>query len=64
MLQHGGVGEHRAGVNEKIQKILVIAVSDAADDPWAVVIHSQEARVAHAAVMCTRRLLFVAFAAP
>jgi hypothetical protein len=64
VLHCGRVRERRAAVDEKIQKILVIAKPDTSYNPRAVMIHTQKARVAHAAVVRTRRLFFVAFAAP
>ncbi len=42
----------------------MIAKSNASDDPRAMMIHSQEARVAHATVVRARRFFFVALAAP
>ena len=58
------VGEQCTGINQEIQKIFVIPKPNASDNPRAMVIHAQEACVAHAAVVRARRFFFVALAAP
>ncbi len=62
---HGGdVCKQCSGVNKEVQEVFVIAKTDTAHHPRAVVVHPQEARVAQAAVVRTLRLCFVALAAP
>ena len=64
MLHGCGVRKRRAAVHQEIQKVLVITETDTANDPRAVVVHTQKTTIAHAAVVRARRLLPITFTAP
>lgn len=63
VLQHNDVGKQKGGPHKEIQEVFVVAKPDASDNPRAMVVHAQEASVAHAAVVRARRLVAVALAA-
>jgi hypothetical protein len=64
VLHRCDISERQTRIHKKIQKVFVIAKTDTTDYPRAVMIHAQEARVAHAAMVGARWFFFVAFSAP